>query len=310
MSTMENERPQKRQYTTYLLRFLAGSWLLFTVALIVWWYIFSQRQIERLSQAGGVIAEELIRNQKMLMWEGGTLLGSLILGGGALLYFIIRDQQHTLRLKEFFLTFTHELKTPIATLRLYAESLHDSLKDPELEETSRDLMREVDRLSLQLDNSLALSLFPDTRLHLENLSLQETLRPLCDEFDELTIQSDNDACVVGDMQALATILRNLLKNAVIHGHATTVTISCRMETTPITSSVISILDNGSGISDETQHALLGHKFQRLYRGSGSGIGLYLSKQLAEKMHGSLSFPKTPNGFLAELTLPLASTELS
>lgn len=306
---MENESPKKRQYTTYLLRFLAGSWLLFTAALIVWWYIFSQRQIERLSQAGGVIADELIRNQKMLMWEGGTLLGSLILGGGALLYFIIRDQQHTLRLKEFFLTFTHELKTPIATLRLYAESLHDSLEDPELEETSRDLLREVDRLSLQLDNSLALSLFPDARLHFENLSLQETLRPLCDEFNELTIQSDNDVYVIGDMQAFATILRNLLKNALIHGKATTVSIGSHIQSTPTHSAIISIHDNGSGISNEKQHALLGHKFQRFYRGSGSGIGLYLSKQLAEKMHGSLSFPKTPNGFLAQLTLPLASAEL-
>jgi len=303
---MESERSKKRHYSSYLLRFLAGAWLLFTVALIIWWYIFSQRQIERLSQAGGVIADDLIRNQKMLMWEGGTLLCSLVLGGAALLYFIVRDQKQTQRLKEFFLTFTHELKTPISTLRLYAESLHESLEKSELAEPSRDLIREVDRLSLQLDNSLALALTPDSRLHLETLSLSEVIRPLRDEFDQLSIETPEDISLFGDMQGVVTILRNIFKNSLTHGKATKVEISHETKGTSHPSVIIAIRDNGAGLADQRQHSLLGHKFQRLYRGSGSGIGLYLSKQLAEKMNGSLVFPHTEAGFLVQLELPLVS----
>lgn len=257
----------------------------------------------KLSSAGGTLAEELVRNQKMLMWEGATLMLSLFLGAAALLYFVIRDRRQSEQLMQFFLAFSHELKTPIATVRLYAETLTSKLKGAENIMLGKELMREADRLSLQLENSLALAQIQEARLYSEKLSLKELIRPLRAEFEKLSIHLTEDAEVIADSQALTTILRNLLRNASIHGKATEIRIA--PENNDLSRVIITFSDNGKGLQGD--RSLLGKKFQRLYRGSGTGIGLYLSKELADKMGGELAFPSTPEGF--HVTLELSRGEL-
>ncbi len=83
---------------------------------------------------------------------------------------------------------------------------------------------------------------------------------------------------------LESILTNLVQNSVIHGHATEVDISVRREGGRV---IVTVIDNGRGFQGDLSQ--LGELFVRHARSSGSGVGLYIVRQLAKAMHGSIRF---------------------
>src|SRR5687767_13160082 len=93
-------------------------WLATTVALAGWWLVFGLSQARRLQELGGDAAAQLGHVQRMLAWEGSFLLLLLIGGGVALLIAIRREQARSRQLQDFFSLFTHDLKTPLASLQL------------------------------------------------------------------------------------------------------------------------------------------------------------------------------------------------
>ncbi|MCB0320331.1 MAG: HAMP domain-containing histidine kinase [Bdellovibrionales bacterium] len=286
---------------------LIVAWAVFTVSLTVWWYIFSVKQLERLSQSGqlfqdGTLAHSIIREQKMLLWEGAALILSLLVGAAALAYFVWRDFRNSRQLMDFFLTFTHELKTPISNLRLCAEMVTDKFtEDSQGKELAEQLQAASDGIALQLDNSLTLAQLDGYRLFIEPLTFSEVLRPILNEFPGLEVSTSGECRVHGDAQAVSIIIRNLFKNSVTHGKAHLVNIDIQPSSNHHVK--ITFTDNGTGMQGERKK--LGARFSRLYSGSGSGIGLFLSTELARKCGGSLTFPDRGNGgngFIAILHL--------
>src|SRR4051812_46533676 len=100
-----------------------GGWLLFTVSLAVWWLVHGLMQTKKFAVLSPEISERLIREQRMLYGEGPTPILFLIAGGIALWNYNRREQARNNQVKEFFGTLTHELKTPLASLRIQVESL-------------------------------------------------------------------------------------------------------------------------------------------------------------------------------------------
>lgn len=92
-----------------------------------WWLIFSLTQLARIRLLDSAAASELERYQHMIMWEGATLVICILGGGSALAYYIFREIGLRQQLQLFFLTFAHELRTPLANLRRQAESLEEDL---------------------------------------------------------------------------------------------------------------------------------------------------------------------------------------
>ena len=101
---------------------LVALWVTFTVTLAVWWMIFGLRQLNLLDQFHAEQADQLQSHYRMLLWEGGILIASLIGGGLALFYYARREQKRHEQVEEFFAAFTHDAKTALASLRLQAES--------------------------------------------------------------------------------------------------------------------------------------------------------------------------------------------
>jgi signal transduction histidine kinase len=92
---------------------------------------------------------------------------------------------------------------------------------------------------------------------------------------------------------------NLIHNAVKHGEATEIRITA--EPRGSGRIVLRVADNGKGFAGDFKQ--LGQLFVRHARGSGSGVGLYISSQLAKRMNATLSFaPGADSGFVAELNL--------
>jgi len=105
--------------------------------------------------------------------------------------------------------------------------------------------------------------------------------------------------VMADARALESVLTNLVQNSVIHGHATEVEITVRHTGSRI---AVVVIDNGCGFQGD--QAQLGKLFIRHARSSGSGVGLYIVRQLAKAMKGEISFRNgEAGGFVAEVDLP-------
>lgn len=294
---MPNQRPPHPT-----LRYvLVGAWLVFTISLTTWWYIFSLTQLERLRVLAAVQSPEFIRNRHMLTWEGAVLIACLVLGGLGLMYLIYRDQKRNQKMREFLRTFSHELKTPIGSLRLQAESLAADLGESPHRELVSRVVADTTRLTHQLENSLVLADLEHYQPFIENVDVGDVVERIRHQWPNVGIAVSKQTKVKADRRALDSILQNLVQNSVVHGHATDIQIEAR----PGQKEQIDlhIRDNGKGFVGDPNK--LAEQFVRHYSGSGNGIGLFVSRRLANLMNGSLKFNPAPHSFEVILTLQKA-----
>ncbi|QDK46884.1 MULTISPECIES: HAMP domain-containing sensor histidine kinase [unclassified Bdellovibrio] len=262
---------------SHLKTVLAIIWFAFTFALVAWWWVFFLMELEG------------ARQHRMIAWEGSILLGSILIGGISLIVFTFRDKQRHDRLRFFFSTFSHDIKTSIARLRLQAEVLEEDLQGNSPPVMKR-LIADIQRLDLQLENSLLLANLEVSPLLHEEMSLSQLMANLRSEFADLSVELERDAKISGDRRALMSVVRNLLQNSVLHGKATTVRIRVRA----LNSNRLEVIfeDDGLGFKGETNK--LGSELLNSKDSRGNGIGLLITKRLMEKMRGDIKFESSEN----------------
>lgn len=276
--------------------------MLFTVALTAWLYVFSFEQVEKLSRIDNQAAKDFVRHHRMLLWEGGFLIFCLIAGGALIFYFLYRDMRQSSKIRDFFLTFTHELKTPIASLRIQAESLKEDLAGSQDVIILNRLISDANRLALQLENSIAAAEAQMPQLYSEEVDLQDLLRNSQYYWPELKFRLPEglNAKLNCDPKAIDIIFRNLIQNSVTHGRASEVSISAsRIKDSDLIR--VEISDNGRGF--EGNRKKLGAFLERHFSGSGNGLGLYIVGKLIQGLKGSICFPESHTGFRVELEIP-------
>lgn len=273
---------------------LSLFWFLFTFSLVVWWWIFSLRQLDLLT---GVLDSEKLSNMKlMLLGEGAVLVTVVFFGGLGLVLLTYREQKRNITLRNFFANFSHDIKTSLTRLRLRTEVLAEKNSSSDLQY----LLAEAQRLDLQLENSLWMAKGDSQRLLQEKIQLSHLVGALRVEWPELEVVIDKDVKVLADAQALKSILRNLFQNAWLHGSAKKIFIKPKAAGN---SWLIQIIDDGKGYKGNPDD--LGTGLLKSERSTSNGIGLYLTRDLVMRMKGNLSFKNLDQGFLAELTLPAA-----
>lgn len=281
---------------------LVALWVVFTVTLAGWWLVFGLRQLDLLNRLKLEGAADFHRHYQMLLWEGGILIISLIGGGLALFYYARREQKRHAQVEEFFAAFTHDAKTALASLRLQAESLREDFGDAEPNPLLDRLLSDTLRLQLQLENSLFLVNLTRGAFYLEPISLSSRVDTLRHHWPDLLITQTGDGVILADARALESVLTNLVQNSVTHGHATEVEVSVKRSGD--VRLVVRLSDNGQGFHGDPNQ--LGKLFVRHTRGSGSGVGLYIVRQLVKRMNGTAQFSDFgSSGFLAELNFPSA-----
>jgi signal transduction histidine kinase len=279
----------------------ALSWLLLTVTLAGWWMWFGLAQARQLGASAAPEVMQLARVQRMIVWEGVTFIGLLVAGGAALLVSIRREQARQHAVEAFFMAFTHDLKTALASLQLQAESLSEDLPDAASHPNMARLLKDTVRLGVQLENSLYFAQ-PEGHLLAEPVNIARFIERTAADWPELTVRIEGDETVYADARALESVWRNLLQNAVIHGGAKTVTV--RVERRADGRATITAIDDGRGVPAHVVRAL-GEPFKRPSATSGTGVGLFVSQQLARRMNGELRFGGSDGGFTAVLELPVA-----
>jgi signal transduction histidine kinase len=265
---------------------------LFTFALVLWWWIFSFMQLHLLVDV--LTVEKFDRLHRMLVWEGSVLVLAIFSGGLFLVILMNREVSRNYRLRNFFSNFTHDLKTSLSRVRLSTEVLASGSDAPELQK----ILEEVNRLDLQLENSLWIGRNDSDKLRIQTVSLNEIIGFLRMEWPELKIKLNSEAKLKGDEQALRSIFRNIFQNAWLHGQAKEIEISPNLTNGQWR---IEIQDNGIGFSGDYQH--LGSQILKSKSKRGNGIGLFLAGDLIRRMQGKIQFTASESGFKIEMYLP-------
>jgi signal transduction histidine kinase len=228
----------------------------FTVTFAIWWFRLSSEHIELLQQLQPDQASHWNRQKRMIGWEGSAWIVLLVLGGAALVVLVQRETRRAHRIREFFASFSHEIKTSLASLRLQAEALKEEMtgKSPILDRLISDTVR----LQVQLENSLFFASQDNLKLYVEPVSLSAMIERMREHFPDLKISLSSDTTVLGDDRALRTIFSNLLQNAIVHGGASAVTVKCEAAGGRVK---VQVEDDGRGFKGETKK--LGELFHRL-----------------------------------------------
>jgi signal transduction histidine kinase len=265
---------------------IALVWLVFMVSMASWWLSLGLTMTNR---------------HRMFLWEGGTFLLLLVAGGLVIVLAIKREHTRRMALEAFFMSFTHDLKTAIASIQLQAEGIREDWPEGEAGEPLDRLLHDTVRLQIQLENSLFVAQ-PDGRLLREDIDVATTIERLRQDWPELSVRVVGSARVRADARALETVFRNILQNAVVHGGATAVEIRVDQPSASVVR--IAFHDNGRGVP-ANRLADLGAPFSRVSETSGTGVGLYVSRQIVMRLGGSLTFAidAARGGLVVSIELP-------
>jgi len=245
-----------------------------------------------------------------------------IMGAGSLLLRQAHASHRDARQKTGFVSnVSHELKTPLTTIRMYAELLGENrVRDPEKRMNYLDvIVHESQRLTRLVNNVLDFGRLEGAsrRFDIGSVDLVDFIRGIIetqqvcrDRTDfPITLKTTCESCLVAaEADALEQIILNILDNAVKYaGAGDGVVLRIYTEDD---SARLEILDRGPGIPHNHRRKIF-DKFHRvddsLTSGkAGSGLGLSIAKGLAEGMNAQLGYRDREGGGSAfQIILPLA-----
>lgn len=216
--------------------------------------------------------------------------------------------------KTVIATLSHDIKTPIASIRAYAEGLQANLDTtPEKRERYASvIMKKCDEVT-SLTNDLFLHALSDLdrlKVRREDLELGALVRAFADDLagergDLRLAPPDFEAVVSADPKRVTQVLENLVNNARKYAKSR-IDLSLSREAGFVS---VRVRDYGGGIPDEDFPFI----FDKFYRGKncgaeqGSGLGLYIVKTLVEQMDGKVALINREPGLEAVLTFPIKNT---
>lgn len=212
--------------------------------------------------------------------------------------------------KTIIATLSHDIKTPIASIRAYAEGLEANLAaDYEKRQHYVNvIIKKCDEVT-KLTNDLmlhSLSELDKLEIKLSCCSMQSCLKAILKdlEYPELVIKEPlEDPLVMIDEGRLAQVMVNLIQNARKYAPDTRIDIDTHCENERYQ---IHIRDHGTGILPEDMPFV----FDKFYRGrnteriEGSGLGLYIVSYITQQMNGRISLINHADGLQAVLDFPI------
>ncbi|MBQ9885932.1 MAG: HAMP domain-containing histidine kinase [Lachnospiraceae bacterium] len=213
--------------------------------------------------------------------------------------------------KTVIATLSHDIKTPVSSIRAYAEGLEANM-DSTIEKREKYLsviMKKCDEVS-KLTNDLFLHSLSDLdklKINSEDFELcdfiKNTVNEIAAEQNDVHFKMpDFTAFVSADKNRVVQIIENLINNARKYAKSDIDVFMVKSDG----SIEVHFRDYGFGIPDEDMPFI----FEKFYRGGncgneqGSGLGLYIVKYLTEQMHGNILLYNHPEGLEAIISLPI------
>jgi two-component system, OmpR family, sensor histidine kinase SenX3 len=249
----------------------------------------------------------------ILNWREGVLLffgivffALLIAGMVVNTIFLVREVRRSEQHDSFINAVTHELKTPIASIRLHLETLQRrELAEPRKQEFYRLMLKDADRLTETVEQVLRAGRAGDKKAGREKADVdfgqlvhdcveavrgRYHLQPEALRYQE-PASNGNGVHVRGSQEDLRTAVSNILDNAIKYS-GDHIDVQVRLESADDKRVMLSVQDQGVGIPPEDLKRI----FRRFYRIThrslaqvkGTGLGLFIVKSIAKK-HGGKAF---------------------
>jgi signal transduction histidine kinase len=242
-----------------------------------------------------LLAKDLKSKKRSFAFEA-ILLTLLIAAGMFGVYFSVsfifdlNKQQNN-----FLLSVTHELKTPIAAIKLIGETMKRRVLPQEKQvELLENILENATRLQDMTENMLTAMQMENNRYNIrkEEINLSEIVCEVKKNFEiknEIRGEIEKDLMYYGDPVLLKMTLNNLVENAIKYSDNQPVEINLFQKNSDL---IIEVKDNGIGIPKGLRKKV----FKKFYRvedeetreTKGSGLGLFIVKQAVEKHKGKIT----------------------
>lgn len=261
------------------------------VTLTVSWQFLGADSLQAARQSTGRLA----------LYVLGTVLSLLLVGGlGLMVFLLVREVRLNERQSNFVSAVTHELKTPVASLKLYLDTLQmRDLPESRREDFYRTMRQDLDRLHATINNVLNAAMYTDrpivdpqpldlARLARRSLDLtrrRHQLPPECFGYE-----GPESLHIRGDAQALETAVLNLLDNAVKYSR-NNVRVDVELAANGDGQASLRVKDRGIGMSRHHLRLI----FNRFYRigaevrrsHTGTGLGLFIVRSVVKGHRGTI-----------------------
>ncbi|MEO0732644.1 MAG: HAMP domain-containing sensor histidine kinase [Bacteroidota bacterium] len=228
-----------------------------------------------------------------------VVLLAVIFSFGVLLYLLNRQKQLGQLKDDFIDNVTHELMTPVTTLRLALDTLRSEEENQSAQRYLPVMEQQTHRIAEVVDHILQISFVDEQKpgLNLERLRpatlLEEVLayhRGTTQKPLRIAYAAGNAAEVWSDRRHLVNVFHNLISNAIKYTPAGGAELSVRFREEEQSLFVL-ITDNGCGIPPGERERIF-EKFHRVSTGGthevkGLGIGLYYARSILRQLHGDL-----------------------
>jgi signal transduction histidine kinase len=294
----------------------SAYWLYFLGAYVIIQFIWWGYHLIQLSSHIPQQDAQLSKRVGMVFGEGAVFLVILAFGIYRIRKSISKELAFQQQQQNFLLTVTHELKTPIAALKLYIQTLQKhNLPEDKKEKILNGALQENERLSQLIENILNASraenkLFAIQKQKTELVALVHSIKERYQaryHVGLIDFKGPEELFAAVDLHMLDTILVNLIENAIKYG-GTQQRISIQMEKLD-RFVALKIADEGPGI-DPSERLHIFEKFYRIgseetRKQAGSGLGLYIVAEYVRLHNGQIRcIENIPTGSVFELILPI------
>lgn len=313
---LENDNFLSNELNEFLIRlFIAYSFvMLIAVAIAFWLSKYITKSLKTISEKINTTRLEK-RNQKIEIEDASDEISILVNSYNSM---IDELEESAVKLatgereqawREMAKQVAHEIKNPLTPMRLTVQNFQRKF-DPsdtdiykKVEEYSKTLIQQIDTMSSIASAFSSFAKMPAQQS--ETLNVVKTVKLALDIFNEdyIIFSSDTDEIIAKfDRTQLIRVVTNLVKNAIQAIPDTKepkIVVSVQSQNDDV---VITVSDNGSGVSEENKHKVFEPKFTT--KSSGMGLGLAMVKNIVEMHKGSISFKSETNiGTCFKVILP-------
>ncbi len=274
--------------------------LIYALAELIWWgYLLVKTEPDRVG---------------MILGEGSMFLVILVVGAIYFHRLLLKEKYIQSQQRNFLLSVTHELKSPLASIKLYLQTiLKRDLDKEKREQFIQSSIDDIGRLDDLVENMLLASKienrsysFPKDEFDFSGLlnTMVNRLKINVQGKREVIAEIEEHIDIMGDRFALGSMVNNLFENAVKYSEdQSRIIIQLKKENDKIK---LMVCDEGCGIADADLEKI----FQKFYRAGnemtrktkGTGLGLFIVQQVVNNHSATISIKKNlPKGTCFEIT---------